>query len=167
MHKFSRLQVSALINWRVAIGALLVSALLMCVLLSLLWTTRSGPDLSSPPTAVISIIGVPQLTPTSGTVSATPILTDSLSLPPSPQPGLLSMGAYVQITGTGGDGLRLRSEPGLAGKVLLLGSESEVFVVKDGPREVDGYTWWYLVGPFDSTRFGWAVANFLSLVQGP
>jgi hypothetical protein len=73
----------------------------------------------------------------------------------------------VQIIGTGGDGLRLRDQPGLDGKVLLLGSEAEVFRVQDGPREVDGYTWWYLVGPFDETRRGWAVANYLQIVQNP
>jgi len=50
---------------------------------------------------------------------------------------------------------------------LLLGSEAEVFRVQDGPREVDGYTWWYLVGPFDETRRGWAVANYLQIVQNP
>lgn len=167
MPNFSRMQISALVNWRVAIGALLVSSLLMCVLLSLLWATRKGSDPASLPTAVLSVIGATQLTPPSPTVSATAMLTETLSALPSPQPGLITVGAYVQITGTGGDGLRLRSEPGLAGQVLLLGSEAEVFLVKDGPKEIDGYTWWYLVGPFDSTRFGWAVANFLSLIQGP
>jgi 23S rRNA (guanosine2251-2'-O)-methyltransferase len=40
-------------------------------------------------------------------------------------PGLISLGGYVQIVGTGGDGLRLRDQPGLDGKVLLLGSEGK------------------------------------------
>jgi hypothetical protein len=88
-------------------------------------------------------------------------------VPPSPPAGEISIGAYVQILDTGGAGLRLRSEPSLNGQVLLLGSEAEVFEVKDGPVEMDGYTWWYLVGPFDETRRGWAVANYLNLVQNP
>jgi hypothetical protein len=34
--------------------------------------------------------------------------------------------------------------------------------VEDGPQEVDDFTWWYLVAPFDETRSGWAVANYLA-----
>jgi hypothetical protein len=77
------------------------------------------------------------------------------------------MDAYVQISGTGGDGLRLRVEPGLKSEVRILGAEDEVFEVKDGPREADGFTWWYLVGPYDQTRRGWAVSNYLQVVQNP
>jgi hypothetical protein len=80
---------------------------------------------------------------------------------------VIAIGAHVQIQGTGGDGLRLRSEPGLNGEILLLGSESEVFRVADGPVDTDGYTWWHLVGPFDETRQGWAVSNYLVVVQNP
>jgi hypothetical protein len=82
-------------------------------------------------------------------------------------PGVIAVGAYVQITGTGGDGLRLRTDPGLNSEVRLLGAEAEVFQVNEGPQEADGYTWWYLVGPYDSSRRGWAVANFLAIVQNP
>ncbi len=45
--------------------------------------------------------------------------------------------------------------------MLLLGTEAEVFKVEDGPMEADGYTWWYLVGPFDPDRKGWGVADYL------
>ncbi len=77
------------------------------------------------------------------------------------------MGAYVQITGTAGAGLRFRETPGLQAPVLLLGAEAEVFRVEEGPQEADGYVWWYLVGPYDETRRGWAVANYLETVQAP
>ena len=79
----------------------------------------------------------------------------------------IAVGNYVQITGTGGDGLRIRSEPGLNGESQFLGYDSEVFLVKDGPRQVDGFTWWYLVAPYDQTRVGWAAADFLSYVPAP
>jgi hypothetical protein len=39
--------------------------------------------------------------------------------------------------------------------------------VEDGPKDVDGFTWWYLVGPYDASRRGWAVSNYLSVVQNP
>jgi hypothetical protein len=42
-----------------------------------------------------------------------------------------------------------------------------VFLVSDGPQEVDGLTWWYLVGFFDESRNGWAASNFLQVIQNP
>jgi hypothetical protein len=49
----------------------------------------------------------------------------------------------------------------------MLGVEAEVFQVRDGPRDVDGYVWWFLVAPTDETRGGWAVSNYLAVVQNP
>ncbi len=86
---------------------------------------------------------------------------------PTPAPTGIAVGNYVQITGTEGEGLRIRSEPGLNGEPQFMGYDSEVFVVKDGPREVDGFVWWYLVAPYDETRVGWAAADFLSYVPEP
>ncbi len=34
-------------------------------------------------------------------------------------------------------------------------------------KQADGYTWWYLVAPYDSTRAGWAAADFLAVVPSP
>jgi hypothetical protein len=80
---------------------------------------------------------------------------------------VLAVGAYVQIAGTGGDGLRLRAEPGLQSRVLFLALEAEVFLVTGGPRDADGYTWWYLEAPAEKSRQGWAASNFLAVVQNP
>ena len=82
---------------------------------------------------------------------------------PTPAPTGIAIGNYVQITGTEGQGLRIRAEPGLDGELAISGYDSEVFIVQDGPREVDGYIWWYLVAPYDETRVGWAAADFLTL----
>jgi hypothetical protein len=77
------------------------------------------------------------------------------------------LGAFVQVTGTGGDGLRMRSKPGLDGEILFLGLEDEVFRVDGGPQEADGFIWWLLVAPYDETIQGWAVSNYLEIVQNP
>jgi hypothetical protein len=61
----------------------------------------------------------------------------------------------------------IRAEPGLDGSFQFLAYDSEVFLVRDGPREVDGYTWWYLVAPYDETRVGWAAADFLTYIPAP
>jgi hypothetical protein len=115
----------------------------------------------------LNVIPAPTATVPAPTMTVPPQLTPTSLVPPSPPPGVIAVGAYVQISGTGGDGLRLRTEPGLDNEVRILGSESEVFQVEDGPKDIDGYTWWYLVGPYDSSRRGWAVSNYLSVVQSP
>jgi hypothetical protein len=81
--------------------------------------------------------------------------------------GTIGIGGYVQISGTEGQGLRLRTVPGLSGDQAFLGFDEEVFEVRDGPQVVDGYTWWYLVAPYDETRVGWAAADFLAVVPSP
>jgi hypothetical protein len=86
---------------------------------------------------------------------------------PSPTPTGLSVGNYAQITGTEGQGLRIRAAPGLDGDFVFLGYDSEVFLVKDGPQTVDGYVWWYLVAPYDETRAGWAASDFLTYIPAP
>jgi hypothetical protein len=50
---------------------------------------------------------------------------------------------------------------------VFLGFDSEVFIIQDGPRSVDGYTWWYLVTPLDQSRAGWAAADFLTYIPPP
>ena len=66
-----------------------------------------------------------------------------------------------------GEGLRIRSAPGLTSDTVFRGEESEVFLVQEGPQSADGYTWWHLVAPYDETRNGWAVADFLVAVPSP
>ncbi len=116
-------------------------------------------------TAVLEIIPAPPSYFETATQSAAP--PNSEPTVPPPPAGEFGIGAYVQVTGTSGDGLRLRSEPSLKSDVLMLASEAEVFKLDDGPVNVDGYTWWHLVGPFDNTRLGWAVVNYLAVVQQP
>ena len=81
--------------------------------------------------------------------------------------GQIGIGAYVQITGTEGAGLRIRATPGQNGDTVFLGEEEEIFKVKDGPQQADGHTWWYLVAPYDETRAGWAAADYLAVVPAP
>jgi hypothetical protein len=61
----------------------------------------------------------------------------------------------------------VRSDPGLNAKTLFVALEKEVFQVSDGPRQVDGYTWWMVTAPYDPSLKGWAVSNYLSSAQKP
>ena len=74
-------------------------------------------------------------------------------------------GALVEVHGTEGDGLRLRIAPNLEATVNILALENEVYEVRGGPTEADGYTWWFLINPYDNTIQGWSVANFLRSVN--
>lgn len=156
-----------MLNLWVIGGAIVVSLILLMMTLALLWVTRPEPAAITQSTAVVNVILAPSSTPTSPAPTLTPSPTPTVNAPPPPPAGSISLEAYVQVVNTGGDGLRLRVDPGLNGQVRLLGAEAEVFIVKDGPRELDGFTWWYLVGPYDETRRGWGVANYLSVIQKP
>lgn len=138
---------------------------MLCGILGAAIVTRPGPQASVASTALLQVITLPSETPT--VAAPTPAAeTAPTELLPS-APGNIVLEAYVQVIGTGGDGLRMRSSPSLDGDIQFLGLESEVLQVKDGPRQADGYTWWFLVAPYDPQVKGWAVANYLQVVQNP
>ena len=151
-----------LFNKWVILGALIVAGLLTLItLISIGWTnTPQSPDVGFAP-ADLTVIPAPTLTPN---VTATATIDP---FAPSPTPTGIAVGTYAQITGTGGEGLRIRSAPGLTSESVFLGLDSEVFLVQDGPREVDGYVWWYLIAPYDEARAGWAAADFLTYIPAP
>jgi hypothetical protein len=153
---------------RVILGAVIFAAILFLITLTYTWSTRPEQPVEADGTAIIAVIPAPS--PTLSPVP-TPAITQTPTqdIPPSPIPGTIGVGAFVQIAGTGGDGLRLRTGPGLENEVGFLGLESEVFSVVDGPEESDGYTWWLLEAPYDEgqKRRGWAVSNYLQSIQNP
>jgi hypothetical protein len=108
---------------------------------------------------------VSAFTPTSIIVSPT--------ITPSPTPtsifflpeGVIGVGAYVQVSGTEGAGLRMRADPGLGTAIMFTALDSEVFLVIDGPIEDDGYIWWHLEAPYDQTRNGWSAGDFLTPIE--
>ncbi len=79
----------------------------------------------------------------------------------------VKVGVYIQVIGTGGNGLRLHSEPGASAQTVVIASEDEVFLVVDGPLEKDGHTWWKLEAPYQSERGGWAAAEYFSPIMTP
>jgi hypothetical protein len=151
-----------LFNKWVILGALVIAGLLIIItIVSIGWTTSTqSPDIGFAP-ADLTVIVAPTVTP-----NITPTATVD-PFAPSPTPTGLAIGSYAQITGTEGEGLRIRSQPGLTGEPVFLGLDSEVFLVQDGPREADGYVWWYIVAPYDETRKGWAAADYLTFIPPP
>ena len=152
----------SVVNRWVILGALALAGLLLLITaISIgLTSARQSEEVGFAP-ADLTVIAAP-----TSTSSAPPTATVD-PYAPTPAPTGIAIGNYVQITGTEGDPLRIRSEPGLSGEPQFLGYDAEVFLVKDGPREVDGFTWWYLSAPYDETRVGWAAADFLTYVPAP
>jgi hypothetical protein len=147
--------------------AIIFGVVLLLAFIGLLTLTRTRTPQNTKPTAIITLIQFPTGTIQPPTTSPTPFDEPvPTSVPPSPQ-GTITLGGYVEVSGTGGDGLRLRSEAGINSDVRILAAEKEVFQVQDGPAEIDGYTWWYLVGLTDSSQRGWAVSNYLVEIPAP
>lgn len=151
-----------LFNKWVFLGAFLLAGLLLLITAISIGITsvRQNSSVGFTP-AAITVIPAP-----TSTLNVTATATID-PFAPTATPTGVAVGNYVQITGTEGEGLRIRSEPGLNGEFEFLGYDSEVFLVQDGPRQADGFTWWYLVAPYDETRNGWAASDFLSYVPAP
>lgn len=156
------MNVRELFNKWVILGALALAAVLLLITaVSIgLTATRQNETVGFAP-ADLTVIPAPTST------SSAPATATIDPFAPTAVPTGIAIGNYVQITGTNGEGLRIRSDPGLSGNFEFLGYDSEVFIVQDGPREVDGFVWWYLVAPYDDTRNGWAAADFLAYIPAP
>jgi hypothetical protein len=81
--------------------------------------------------------------------------------PGIPQGADFEVGEIVQVSGTAGQGLSLRNEPGLSAVIDGYGMEDEIFEVRGGPIEKDDYRWWFLISPYDDTKQGWGVGTYL------
>jgi hypothetical protein len=150
----------------VLLGGVFLGAALFAIFSLVVFSMRpSAPASTGMTTPVVTIIEAPTLTP----MAAIPT-----GIPPTPKGektaipqagGEITVGMYVKITGTSGEGLRLRSGPGTQSSMLFLGMDEEVFLVKDGPREANDLTWWYLQAPYDEKRSGWAASKYLAVIR--
>jgi len=113
----------------------------------IIWTPSPAPTLSASPTR---------------------IPTEEVDDEPMPtvSPGM-AVGRYVQVAGTGGSGLNLRSGPGQTAGRMDVALEGEVFVIVDGPTVAGDAEWWQIEDPDDPARRWWAVANYLEPVDRP
>ena len=147
------------------LGAILIALVLLLFVMALINFTRPAQTPTGLVTAILTVIPAPTETPPPPAPENTP--TPNGDVPQSPGTGVLYVGAYVQVTGTGGDGLRIRSGPGLSFEQQYLGLESEVFEIIAGPQDADDYIWWHLAAPYDNNINGWAVANYLQVGEQP
>lgn len=149
------------LNIWVFLVALVIAAALVGLAWFLVYSLPPPVQQTANPQAALTVIVAPTPTPSPTPVIFTPTPTN----PPSV--GGIAIGNFVQISGTDGQGLRIRSGPGTANPARFLGMDSEVFQVKDGPEMSDDFTWWFLEAPYDPNRSGWAASLYLEVVTAP
>lgn len=149
------------------LGAIFFALCIFVFLMGILWSVKADTIPKAPVTALLNVIDAPTETPPITVIPTAPtpenLSTQAVPLPASE----INIGDYVQVSGTGGDGLRLHAAAGVASKVEYVAIDSEVFLVKEGPIDADGYMWWLLKDPFTENTVGWGVANYLSVIQNP
>jgi hypothetical protein len=147
------------INFWVILGGVLVAGGLIVLFgLLILWMPVPASQAAGPQ-AALTVIVAPSLTPS----PTMPLYTPTPTPPPSVDG--ISIGTFVQITGTSGQGLRIRSGPGTSNPSRFVAMDSEVFQVKEGPKVSDGFTWWHLEAPYDPERSGWAASKYLQMIN--
>ncbi|MBN1310953.1 MAG: hypothetical protein JXB30_05985 [Anaerolineae bacterium] len=159
--------------WGFALVILIVAGL-TCGLWGVVLLSRGSAADGPTPTPIFVVI-VP--TPTLGPLSEGTVPPESLPTPtpeeiaatePTADTNLsvaIEIGSMIVIDGTGGDGLAVRQGPGLDYQYIFVANDGDQFEVQDGPREANDYTWWYIVDPQNPDRFGWAVVDFMQVVQ--
>jgi hypothetical protein len=156
-----------LVNFKVIFGAIFFAIIIFIILLGLLWSAKAKTIVEIPSTALFNIIEIPTETKPAPIITLTPPTEASISQQTPLPGGEIKIGDYVQVSGTGGDGLRLHETAGVSSKVKYIAIDTEVFLVKEGPIDADGYTWWLLQDPYSDNSIGWGVENYLIVVINP
>ncbi len=148
------------LEWSLLSAVLIGGAIGACAVIGLAaWLGTRGPaqSLIAWPTAAVVTV-----TPTPAVPTPTP-LPVPLS---SPTAASLQVDGYAQVSGTGGDALRLRSDPGLQTTTLKTIPDGARLLILDGPRDADGIIWWRLRDPSDGAE-GWAAQLYLAPTGAP
>jgi hypothetical protein len=148
------------LEWSLVSAILVGGAIGVCGLIGFVILVGLGapavPDTARPTAIVVTVTPSPVV----------PTATPPPAPPPSPTPEGLYLGGQAQVFGTDGDSLRLRSDPGLQTTTLKTVPEGARLEILDGPRDVDGLTWWRLRDLADGAE-GWAAQLYLAPVTSP
>jgi len=119
----------------------------------------SFPDIKndSQPTAVLNI--TPYLP--SPTLPNTPENSSSIDEQETSIPGVFTTDMHVQVINTGGDGLKIHSEPAIESDTLTIAPEGSLWIIIEGPTILEGRVWWKMWSDENGTT-GWAVQDYLT-----
>lgn len=163
------------VPWWVFVVVILMVAAITCGMWYLVLANRGNVEAAQGPTPTVVFVvitptptlGSVAVTPPAGIVTAAPPTATPTDLPPAvtaPSPSGdtdIVVGSKVEIYDTDGAGLSVRQGPGVDFTFFFIAQDGEEFLVEDGPRRADGYTWWYLQDEADPDRAGWAVEDFM------
>ena len=138
------------------LGAILGAGLFILLIL----VVTSLPDIKSEvnPTAIL-VVTPYKPTPTAfieGEQTGTGDETQATALP-----GVFSIDMRVRVLNTGGDGLKIHSEPNIDAQTLTVAAENSIWKIMDGPTIEEGRVWWK-VWSEESGMSGWAVQDYLT-----
>jgi hypothetical protein len=143
-----------------AIGFVVILALGAVVYLA----SGSGPAQPltvAEPTVTATAASQPTATPRrpAATLTSAPEPSTAPTTSPVASEGEIEPGVEVKVTGTGVDGLSIRSGPGKNYARLSIAGDGEILTVLEGPQEADGYRWWRVRD--DKGTVGWGVGDWL------
>lgn len=116
--------------------------------------------LRTPPTAVWPTAVIVTVTPQPG---PTYIVVTGAAPTPVVWPNITR---FVQVTGTQGLSLRIRSAPGANAETVKLAPDGTRLLIIGEGQQADGALWWRVRDPSDGKE-GWAVSTYLAPVPGP
>ncbi len=153
-------------HWLSAGLGVVLGTITLFALIALGYFTRQAQGSIPPATPILITINAPtaSVTISPPTETSEPANTSTPTLSPEAD-GSLSLGRLAEVYGTEGDGLRMRDNAGLDSKIVFIAVESEVFELRDGPVQKDGYEWWFLVNPYNLDKTGWAVSTYLRAID--
>ncbi len=76
-------------------------------------------------------------------------------------PGVFAMGMRVRVSNTGGEGLKIHTEPTIESDTLTIASENSLWIIIEGPTINESRIWWKIQAQ-DSAVTGWAVQDYLA-----
>ena len=76
--------------------------------------------------------------------------------------GVIALGMNIKVSGTGNEGLRMRSGAGIDQQTMYVAQEGESFQIIDGPKVLDSLIWWKIQALNDPGKTGWSVQDYMA-----
>lgn len=76
--------------------------------------------------------------------------------------GVIALGMNIKVSGTGNEGLRMRSGAGIDQQTMYVAQEGEPFQIIDGPKVLDSLIWWKIQALNNPGKTGWSVQDYMA-----
>ena len=76
--------------------------------------------------------------------------------------GVIALGMNIKVSGTGNEGLRMRSGAGIDQQTMFVAQEGESFQIIEGPKILDSLIWWKIQSLNDPGKTGWSVQDYMA-----